>query len=228
MWGDVILVSVTGGLIAIDRTAAFQIMVSRPLVAAPLIGLLLGQPVLGAIVGALLELIWINRPPLGGYLPPNECLGSILITAGVILAGRSLGQTPPPLIVLGFLLVVPLARLASVIEKQLRRANGLFAEKAVKAAASGSTRLISGLNLAGLGLTYLSAAVFILAFLPPVTLILRGLYPLLAPSLIQTLDLMYYLLPLVGIAAALSSINVKRSNWAFGLLFFCALALWNL
>ncbi|MBI5810756.1 MAG: hypothetical protein HZB21_06180, partial [Deltaproteobacteria bacterium] len=36
--------SLAGAVLSLDRTAAFQLMVSRPIVAAPVIGYLLGGP----------------------------------------------------------------------------------------------------------------------------------------------------------------------------------------
>lgn len=224
MWADVILVSATGGLIALDRTAAFQVMISRPLVAAPLIGLLLGQPLLGVIVGALVELIWISRLPLGGHIPPNECLGSILITAGVILAGRVVGEPTRALIVLGLLLVLPLARLASLLEGRLRRINGGLVQKARRAAAGGRFGLIYPLNLSGLILSFFSAALFLLILLPAVIWTLRALYPILTPPVVRALELMFLILPLIGISSALSTITVRRSLLTYGLFLLATLA----
>ena len=51
-------------LLGLDRTAALQIMISRPLVAGPLVGLLLGDALTGLTVGMLLELLWLCRMPV--------------------------------------------------------------------------------------------------------------------------------------------------------------------
>ncbi|MDY6851659.1 MAG: PTS sugar transporter subunit IIC, partial [Thermodesulfobacteriota bacterium] len=216
-------VSAVGGLIALDRTAAFQLMISRPLAAAPLIGLLLGQPLVGVGVGALVELIWINRLPLGGHIPPNECLGSILITAGVILAGRSMGEPSQALIVLGVLLVLPLARLASLLEGRLRRINSGLSQKAGRAAAGGQVGLIYPLNLSGLALSFFSSTLFLLFLLPAVVQALIALDPFLTPPVIRALELMFLILPLIGVSSALSTITVRRYLLTYGLFLLATL-----
>ncbi|MBU2549898.1 MAG: PTS sugar transporter subunit IIC [Proteobacteria bacterium] len=225
MWSELILVSLIGGLICLDRTAAFQLMISRPLVTGPLIGLFLGQPVIGLVVGLLLELIWIGRPPLGGYIPPNECLAAVLITAGAILSGRIIGHDSRSLIVLAFLLALPLARLATFLEGGLRRANVMLARRAELAVSAGRYRQIPGLNMAGLGFAFLHGTVFLLLSLPVVVVVLSRLYPVLTPPLLRACELMFLFLPLIGIASALSNVNVKRSEKIFGLVFLLALAL---
>ena len=66
----IIIVSVVGGILCLDRVV-LQAMISRPIVAAPVIGLILGDPYTGLIVGAFIELFWIDRFPIGAYFLPT-------------------------------------------------------------------------------------------------------------------------------------------------------------
>jgi len=225
MWTETILVSIVGGLIALDRTAAFQVMVSRPLAAAPLIGLILGQPLVGLIVGPLLELLWISRLPLGGSIPPHECLGAVLTTAAPILALHSSGEPGPALITLALLLVLPLARAAAHVEKQIRRLNALLVKKAQTALTSGHLRQLSNSNLSGLILAFAWTAGFILVCLPLLTHVLILLNSLLTPPMVRALDLLYFFLPIIGVSVALSAISVERSALTFGAFFILSLSL---
>ncbi len=65
-----------GGALAVglglDRTAAFQFMVSRPIVAAPLTGWLIGDAMAGLQIGAMIELLWLGRLPVGAAVPPDD------------------------------------------------------------------------------------------------------------------------------------------------------------
>lgn len=54
---NVITVSVVGGILCLDRVV-LQVMISRPIVAAPLIGLILGDLYTGLVAGAFI----INIP----------------------------------------------------------------------------------------------------------------------------------------------------------------------
>jgi len=49
-----------------------QAMISRPIVIAPVAGIILGQPYTGLMTGAILELFWMDRAPIGIYIPPND------------------------------------------------------------------------------------------------------------------------------------------------------------
>lgn len=224
MWAEYFLVAAVGGLIALDRTVAFQVMISRPIVAGPIIGLLLGQPLTGAAVGALLELVWISRLPLGGHIPPNESLGAILAAGGASLAAEP-GPASHSVIALTILLVLPLANLASHLELRIRQFKVHMVEWALSAAEAGRLRRISAYNLVGLALSFVFNLFFLLLTLALLTTAVKALHPILTPPMLSALDLMYYLIPLAGVAAALSTITVSKSGWAYGVLFLGALVL---
>jgi mannose/fructose/N-acetylgalactosamine-specific phosphotransferase system component IIC len=77
-----------GGLVALDGTSVGQLMISRPLVAATLAGWLLGDPVLGLLIGGLLELFYLVVVPTGGALFPEGGPAAVIaVVAGVTLPG---------------------------------------------------------------------------------------------------------------------------------------------
>jgi mannose/fructose/N-acetylgalactosamine-specific phosphotransferase system component IIC len=63
---------VLGAVMWMDRVFMFQFMVSRPMIMAPLIGFVMGDIRAGLLIGASLELLWLNAPPVGSYLPNDE------------------------------------------------------------------------------------------------------------------------------------------------------------
>lgn len=54
-----------GGLLGVDGVSCLQSMVARPIVAGPLTGVLLGDPIAGMWAGALLELVSLEQLPIG-------------------------------------------------------------------------------------------------------------------------------------------------------------------
>jgi PTS system mannose-specific IIC component len=56
---------VLGGLTGADSVSFAQAMISRPVVAAPLAGLLLGDPISGMWAGAVLEILSLRQLPIG-------------------------------------------------------------------------------------------------------------------------------------------------------------------
>ena len=85
-----LLLSTLGGVLALDATSLGQFMVSRPLVGGALAGWLLGDPVLGLEVGAILELFHIGVMPAGGSQVPEAGPASVAAVA----VAASLGGAP--------------------------------------------------------------------------------------------------------------------------------------
>src|ERR1700682_4426 len=94
-WSHVGLAGLWGGLVALERRAFLQAMISRPLVAATGMGLLLDDLPSGLFIGMLLELFHLGSANLGAALPENDTLaatGTAAAAAG--LAGGTGGSTP--------------------------------------------------------------------------------------------------------------------------------------
>lgn len=91
--GAWLLLATAAGLVGLDATGGPQAMWSRPLVAAPLGGWLLGDAAAGLVVGAVLELLMLRHVPLGGARCPDT--GPAALVAGAALAGAGpLGPAP--------------------------------------------------------------------------------------------------------------------------------------
>jgi mannose PTS system EIIC component len=206
---NVLIVSIVGGILCLDRIFV-QVLISRPIVAAPLIGAILGDPYTGLIAGAFIELFWIDRLPIGTYIPPNDTLAAVLITAGAIESGRILGHLPQGLIALAVLIFIPFAMLEQKIELRIIiPGNEKLARGALTAAAHGDIRSVSRNHLcAALRNWFLSAAVILIA-LPLGVCAMTWVYPRLAPWTVRGLNLVYGILPMIGAAAAFNTIHLR-------------------
>jgi len=205
---NVLIVSIVGGLLCLDRVFV-QMMISRPIVSAPLIGMILGDPYTGLIAGAFIELFWIDRLPIGAYIPPNDTIVSVLIAAGAIESGRILGDLPPGLIALAVLIFIPFAMAAKIMETILVRNN----EKSVRAVLSdtlhGDISSIKKNHLRSAMMNFICPAALILLTLPIGIGLMTWIYPRLTTWSIQGLQLLYVLLPLIGIAVTLNAIHLR-------------------
>ncbi len=65
----------------VDTVSCVQAMVSRPIVAAPIAGYILGDPVTGLSVGAVLELVSLNQLPIGATRGWDTAPASVAATA---------------------------------------------------------------------------------------------------------------------------------------------------
>lgn len=61
--------------------------VTRPFIAATLVGVVLGDPAKGAIIGANIQMIYMGWMSVGGAQPSDACLAGTLATAYAIASG---------------------------------------------------------------------------------------------------------------------------------------------
>lgn len=78
---ELALIALLGGGLALDATSVGQFMLSRPLVAGALTGLMLGDPALGLLVGTLLELYLLAAFPSGGARFPEGTTATVVAVA---------------------------------------------------------------------------------------------------------------------------------------------------
>lgn len=216
MFCNVLITSVAGGIVCLDRIS-LQVMISRPVVAGPAIGMLLHDPLTGLLCGALLELLWIDRLPIGTYVPPNDTIATVIITAAAILAGDRMGIHSRELAVFCILLFFPLGYAARFMDTLIIRFNDRLSRDAVAAAERGDIQGVSGRHLLGMARSFAATVIFIFIFLYPGVLLAAWMFPLLPDFFRKALTLCYYFLPLLGVAVAIRT--VKRRGMVG---FFCA------
>jgi PTS system mannose-specific IIC component len=199
-----------GGLAAVERKGAFQLMLSRPLVLAPILGWLLGDAHGGLLLGVPLELLFLGGVNLGGSLPDNESLLAGALTAMVIPAGLAAGTgTDGPLAALGLALLFPLGMFGRRLERASEYRNGLLMESAVVRAAHGDP-LAARVNLRGLLLPF-GAAAGICALAVLVSPILGWLRAGSGEGIVSALEGAWHAVWAVAAACAIRAIRDHRA-----------------
>jgi PTS system mannose-specific IIC component len=79
-------VALFGGIVGIDATSVGQTMISRPLVAATLTGLMAGRPEEGLVLGAILELFALVILPVGAARYPESGTAALAASAAYLTA----------------------------------------------------------------------------------------------------------------------------------------------
>src|SRR6516225_360495 len=95
IWSHVGLAALWGGLLAVERRAFMQAMISRPLVAATGMGLLLDDVQSGLYVGMVLELFFLGGANLGAALPENDTLAATGASAAAAGLAGGMGLSTP-------------------------------------------------------------------------------------------------------------------------------------
>lgn len=218
MFTKIILLSFCGGLLCLDRIF-IQAMISRPIIIAPIIGLILNNPYAGLIIGAMIEMFWIDRIPIGIYIPPNDSLVAVLATSVAILAGQKLGSVSPELIAFSILLFIPFGILAKQIDIMIIKSNDILSDQALEDAKKSNIRGIEQKTYLGLIKVLSFYIIYLLVlqviFIPAVIWI----YPKLASTIIKMLTMIYYFLPLLGIAVAINTIKLRGAIPVFCAIF---------
>lgn len=163
-----------GGIVAADETALGQVMLSRPIAAGFITGLLAGYPELGVVIGALFELLYIDILPVGGAAFPSAGLAAVSAVSVCGVFGwqglDGIGGFLPFLFLVSALAAMVGGRAVS----RVRKTNERLAEKALEAARSGRFALLGAFHLAGVSTAFLRGATVVLLVLLA-TAIFRGL-----------------------------------------------------
>ena len=106
------------------------IMLNRPIVLAPLVGLVLGDLQAGIIMGATLELVFMGVITIGAATPPDTVTGSVLGTAFAIITGSGAE--------IALALALPIAMLSQAAKIGVNIFRSSFMDKALEYARAGN------------------------------------------------------------------------------------------
>lgn len=180
-----ILLAAIGAVAAVDSAALFQGMLHQPLVACTLVGAALGLPVEGAFFGALLQLLWLNKLPVGTATYPDSGPASVGAAGGALIAVNS-GMADLGLAGVAVLLTaIPLAQAGGYLTIRQRELQGGFLTRAIEAIEEGRFNrirlyLLEGITLSatrGIVVALVSAGVAMLLLLLLGNLPLDGRIP---------------------------------------------------
>lgn len=195
-----------GGLIGLDRTAAGQFMISQPIVAAPLMGWLLGDLTAGLVIGAVLELIWVLDMPVGTFVPANATVGSVSATAVAAMAYP--GGAPPSAVGFCILLSVGTVPFTMVADAIARKWNSRLVDAARAVSVDDAARRLSRAHLTGLAIFFLkSFALYV--FLLPLGLAAIVHFAAMPVQVHRAMELFVKLLPMLGAALVARRLSVR-------------------
>lgn len=222
---DLILGAVVALICGLDRVAALQIMISRPIVAAPLAGWLLGDIEIGLQIGLMIELLWLARLPVGAAIPPDDTQVSIAGTVLAIGMGQVLGQSGIEFILLCLLVAIPLGKFGQFFDRFARTRNRRTMERAEAALDAGNMSAAELYHLSGISRFALAAVGTYMVIVGGGVALVPLLSPILLSGLENSADWLRLALPLVGISVILGTINVSRSLTLFSASFGMAFLL---
>lgn len=194
--------------------------ITRPFVAATLVGIIMGQPLEGAIIGANIQMVYMGWMSVGGSQPSDACLAGTLATAFAL--GSNLDVN------VALTLAVPLGLLGSVVWVGRNSLNVFILHMADKPAREGNVKPFFALN------TLAPQLILLLITFVPVTLAayfgtdaIATLLDFVGANILGVLGTIGGVLPAVGIALTLKII-MKKSVAPYFFLGFLLVAYFGL
>lgn len=169
-----LLLALTGGFVGLDATSFPQAMISRPLVAATLAGLIFGDPAAGAALGVILEIFALVVLPVGAARYPESGTAAAAAGAAFVQAGGFAADTP--LIIVAALFALGWERVTGLTVVLGRQINERLVAD-VDAAPSAERAVVRG-HLLALGVDYLRGTLCVVVGAVAGALLLETLGPL--------------------------------------------------
>lgn len=215
-----LLAAVWGGICYLDRTAAFQVMLHRPLVVASVMGAIFGNFAAGAQVGAVLELLYVVRLPVGASIPPDDTGAAMFGGAAAAAASSSIGLDPGSFAAI-LLLSALCAELGKYADRLVRRMNGRIAHLAVERVEKGDSLAVENGLMAGLVLFAVFGVSLTLLFSGLGVFLAKSLLPRFGPESHFQFGILLPAIPLLGAASVFSCSRTDRTSPVFYLTMGC-------
>jgi mannose/fructose/N-acetylgalactosamine-specific phosphotransferase system component IIC len=148
MWTHALLSGLWGGLMALERRAFLQAMVSRPLVAGTVTGLLLMDPAAGLYVGLVFELLHLGGVSMGVAQADHETLPAVAGAGLAAQMGHAAGShATPAMWAVAILVCLPSGAAGRLVEGRLDNRARKYFGRAVTAVDAGNFRKAGRQNL---------------------------------------------------------------------------------
>jgi PTS system N-acetylgalactosamine-specific IIC component len=119
---EITLLALLAGVLAVDERAGWQGMFSQPVVSSAVVGLLLGELIVGMSVGVVLELVWLSILPMRGTRRPDAVAGAIVGAGTACMLVRHTGDARfVYIIALGAVLGLAAGELSGTLGRRIHR-----------------------------------------------------------------------------------------------------------
>jgi PTS system mannose-specific IIC component len=212
---DSLMAGAVGGLLWLDRFQLCQFMISRPIVSASIVGWIMGDITVGVASGVIFELLWLRRPPVGGFIAPDVTLASIATAAVSAGVRSSVDVGIASVVFLSFLVLLPVCFIGKKMDEILRLGLGKIARISEKSQINGHDRVVGLHFLLALVLGFSAAFLVLVPTILCFTLLLTYIVQALAPSILRALGVGFYVVPLLGAADCMVGLDEPRYHVLF-------------
>ncbi|MGA9193381.1 MAG: PTS system mannose/fructose/sorbose family transporter subunit IID [Anaerolineales bacterium] len=175
-----------------------DLYLERAIVLGPVTGLIMGDMQTGLMLGGTMELIFMGAADIGGSVPPNLPIGSVLGTAFAISGGLSVQEA--------LVIAIPAALLGSFFELIAKSVSTIFVSGAEYFADRGNTNGVSAMVHTGNLAHFLADFLPVFVALSAGSQVVEGLGNAIPASVKTGIGVAGNLLPALGFALLLSTL----------------------
>lgn len=215
------LLSIIAAILELDAYYIGMFLISQPIIIGGVAGYILGNATAGIIIGSIVQLIWINNPPVGAFVPPSTVTISFIATVYSIIFLKLLTNANQDAIFMFSLLIgIPSGYFVGQIDIWHRKLNikiiRLFEDK-IKQCKKIYLYIIQFFSI--LIKFLLNIILFILIIIFGISLA-EKIYLSLPMQLIRALSISFWIMPVVGLAVVFNMLYSREGARIHGIMFF--------
>lgn len=208
-------VAALGAVLGLDYIVIGQTLLAQPAISGPIVGIVLGEPMLGIWAGLTVQLLWAGRLPVGAYVPPNCCVAGVFTVGTAVLIPGVVA--PAHRAVLAGLLTLPIAYAGGRLDVFIKaRLNVIYLHAAERALAKNRRAPLGVATLKGVTSVFVKDYVLLWVSVFAATAVLGLVAGRITEQLGAGLNVAYVVLPAAGVALLLHAYWSWKTVSAFG------------
>jgi len=216
--------------LTLDRRAAFQIMVSSPIFIGAIIGFYFSDIKSGILIGCAIQLLWLNKLPVGAVLTPDESIaGSVAILIYFILSEINKVPSNSYGLILFSIIYSAFCGIFSIkIDGVLRQFNAYLMRTAEKLVMQNRLSDVGLINFYSLLILFSVNLISIIVFVASGCFIINYVVKIFPESFYKAFEISFKGLFIIGISSALAAFNIKKWFYIFSISFLVSFIIFGL
>lgn len=208
-----LLLALIAAVIELDAYFFGITLVSQPVIAGSMAGLILGDVKTGALIGSLVQLVWM-MPPVGAFVPPSSTAIAVSSTATAIYLYSVFPEEPQSVLIM-FALVggAGVGYFVGQADIWNRKLNTVIVNAFEKRITEGKVSCLNAVNLLTLGLKALRDFSLYMFFFIFALVLAENIFSTMPAQVVKGLGRAFLFLPALGFAVVFDLFRTKTGAW---------------
>lgn len=214
-----LLLACVAALLELDAYFFGISLFSQPVITGSIAGLILGDVKTGALIGSLVQLVWM-MPPVGAFVPPSSSAIAVTSTAAAVYMIGAFPESKPSILIM-FVLIggAGMGYFVGQMDIWNRKLNTKIVNAFEKSILSGKVGCINAVHILTLGAKFIrDFAGYMIFFLFAILLGERIFYTM-PDQVLMGLEKAFLFLPVLGFAVVFDMFRTKTGAWFHGIVF---------